>query len=225
MMSPTARFGLIFCGVLLQAACTSTQIRYHSLMPTDPRSIAPTNVALIPLAFSFEVLPIGIPAQVDRQEIVVRQDNELLILEGERWAATLGDEMRETLSVLLQRKLGIRDISGLGSATHAPVLRVKVMVRQFESVSSQYALIDADWNLSRADKPDMARLLCHSPLQVRAPGSYRELVAAQQGLVDALATQIASAARTWMVSGGNACPRNMPLDLGPSDKQTPVPQL
>ena len=225
MTSPTARFGLVFCVVLLQAACTSTQIHYHSLMPTEQRRATPTSVAPIPSVSSFEVLPIGIPAQVDRQEIVVRQDKELLILEGERWAATLGDEMRETLSVLLRRKLGISDMSGLESAAHAPVLRVKVMLRQFESVSSQYALIDADWNLSRADKPDMEHLLCHSHLQMRAPGDYRELVAAQQGLVDALAEQISSAARTWIASGGKACPRNMPLDLGPTDQQTPVPQL
>lgn len=207
-MMPTLRLGLICSAVLLQVACSSTQIHYHSLMPTEPRNATPSTMASGPAAFSFEVLPIGIPAQVDRQEMVVRQDKALLILEGERWAAPLGDEMRETLSVLLQHKLGARDVSGLGSASQHPVMRVKVMVRQFESVSADHALIDADWNLSRADKPDMARLLCHSHLRVNAPGAYAALARAQQGLVDTLATQIANAARTWMVSGGETCPQD-----------------
>lgn len=207
-MMPSIRLGLILGAVALQAACASKQIHYHALMPIDQGNVIPAGAAVAPAPFALEILPIGVPAQVDRQELVVRQGGELVILEGERWAATLGDEMRETLGVLLQRRLGAGDVSGLVSPGDIPVLRVKVMVRQFELVSGQYALMDADWNLARADKADVARLLCHSHLRVAAPESYAALVAAQQGLIDALTEQVAGAARIWMVAGANACPRS-----------------
>ncbi|MBS1209739.1 MAG: rane integrity-associated transporter subunit PqiC [Proteobacteria bacterium] len=78
-----------FAAELGMVACASTQIHYHRLMPTELNAV-PNVVAPAPAAFSFEVLPIGIPAQVDRQEMVVREDKALLILEGKRWAAPPG---------------------------------------------------------------------------------------------------------------------------------------
>jgi uncharacterized protein len=200
------RFCLIALAVVLQTGCASNQIHYYSLMPVGQVGEA-SATPVVPAPFLFEILPVGMPTQVDRQELVVRQGSGFLILDGERWAAPLSDEMREALSMQLQSRLGAQDVSGLVHPAGSPVLRVKLMVRQFESVPGQYVQVDADWNLSRTDKSDVPRLLCHSHFRTAVSEDSAGLVLAHQSVVAALSRQIAGTARTWMASGGNACMR------------------
>ena len=90
------------------------------------------------------------------------------------------------------------------------MLRVKVMVRQFEVVSAQRALIDADWSLSRNDGASAARLLCRTRHSVALPApaqdDARAPVRAYQMAFDALAGQIAATAGHWMTGARVACP-------------------
>lgn len=170
----------------LLAGCAAPQaLRLHTLMPAE---LAPTTAATL----AIEVLPVGVPAAADQQQVVLRQGaGQLALLERDRWAAPLGEELRAALAAVLSRELGARDVSGLPRP--ADTLRIKVEVRRFESVPGTHALLEADWSLARGEP--VQRLLCRSEQRVVAGASIDALVQAHQQAVLALAREIAAAVR------------------------------
>lgn len=61
--------------------CTSPQIRNHTLLPPAPLSGSSNKVP-----FVIELLPIGVPEQLDITQVVLRQDgNTMLVLNNDRW--------------------------------------------------------------------------------------------------------------------------------------------
>lgn len=205
------RLGILLGVASLQAACSSPAINHYSLLPAEAllpvvdRAVAPVGAPLL-----MDIQPVGLSVLSDRQEIVVRQGERFIILENERWTSPLSDEMRESLGILLQRQLGGRNVSGLVPPAGSSVLRVKVMVRQFEVILGQRALIDADWSLSRSDGAGTARLLCRTRQSVAlgapAPDSVTTQVRAYQKAFDALAGQIGTTAGQWVAGNSMACP-------------------
>ena len=187
---------------LTLAACASAPTHYYTLIAHEHDDVtAPAAPFLI------EVLPVGIPSQVDQPQLVVRHgEGGIVLLEGERWAAPLNDELRAALSTELTYRLGAQDIVGLAHPAGKPILRVKLEVRRFDSVLRQYALLDADWSLGIVGDPNSARLLCHSQLREPAGGDYASLVRAHQQAIAMLATQVSAAARSWVSSRHEACP-------------------
>jgi uncharacterized lipoprotein YmbA len=182
------------------AACASAPLRYYTL-------IAPAGAAApaaAPTPFRFALLPVGIPAQVDQPQLVVRQGGQgVAMLDGQRWIAPLGDEVRGALSADLARDLGTQDVSGLPAGT-APVLRIKVDLRRFDSVPGQYALIDAAWSV-HALKGD-AILACTSRIRENVGDGFDALVAGHQQALAALATRIAAVAPAVADGQSPACP-------------------
>ncbi|WP_266169556.1 PqiC family protein [Dyella subtropica] len=190
------------------AACGgSAPTRYYTLVPPVDNYVPTATQAAIgtaPAAFQFELLPVGVPAQVDQPQLVVRQGGQgVAVLDGQRWVAPLGDEVRSALSADLARQLHTQDVSGLPSGSK-PVLRIKVDLRRFDSVPGGYALIDAAWSL-RSLKGD-ASLSCTSRVQESVGEGYEALVQGHQRAIDQLATQIAAAASSWGAGQNGACP-------------------
>jgi uncharacterized lipoprotein YmbA len=181
---------LLALSALLLAACATPQpLTLHTLMPPD---LAPARAPTL----AIELLPVGVPAALDQQPIVLRQGaGELRLLERERWAAPLGEELRSALAALLSRALDARDVSGLPRPADA--LRIKVEVRRFESAPGSHALLEADWSVARGAEPQ--RLLCRSEQRVGAGPGIAALVQAHQQALQALAGDIAAAV------GAGAC--------------------
>lgn len=181
--------------------CNSTpSVNYHTLLTPAPK----TTTAVEPANFLIDVLPVGMPAQLDQSQLIVRHNHSgISILDGERWNGALSDEFRSALSTELSSYLNTQDTSGLALSTTKPTLRVKVQVRRFDAWPNQQAQLEADWSLGFANKPNNERLLCNSQLEQAAVGGYVELVQAQQRLVTALAAEIALAAQQ------NQCPNKM----------------
>lgn len=185
------RTAALTVSVLALAACSSAPVRYYTLAPAD--LVAPAPAAATP-AMLIEVLPVGIPAQLDQQPLVLRRGaGGVAVAEGDRWAGPLSEEFRTALSAGLSRRLGARDVAGLPGASSQPVLRIKVQVRRLDGWLGQRALLDADWTLSRSGDPD--RLTCSTRLEQPAAGDMAALVQAQQQLVAGLAEAIARNAR------------------------------
>jgi uncharacterized lipoprotein YmbA len=133
-----------------------------------------------------------VPAALDQQPIVLRQGaGELRLLERERWAAPLGEELRSALAALLGRALSARDVTGLPRPADA--LRIKVELRRFESAPGSHALLEADWSIARGS--DTQRLLCRSEHRVSTGPGIDALVQAHQQALRALAGDIAAAVR------------------------------
>lgn len=184
---------------LALAACSSAPLHYYTLVPPAAEAAGGT-----PAAFQFELLPVGVPAQVDQPQLVVRQGGQgVTPLNGERWIAPLADEVRSALSADLSRTLDTQDVTGL-PAGGKPVLRIKLDLRRFDSQPGEYALIDAAWSV-RQLKGD-AVLACTSRIREPVGAGYDALVGGHQRALAQLAAQIAGVAPLLAAGQAAACP-------------------
>ena len=189
-------------GAAALAACSSAPVHYYTLIPAaggeQAESSAPAN-------FQFELMQVGVPAQDDVPQLVVRQGGQAVaLLNGERWAAPLADEVRGALAVELARRTGAQDISGTAPTHGKPVLRIKVDLRRFDSAPGDYALIDATWTIRELGS--QAVLTCSSRINESAGQGYAGLVAGHQQALATLASRIASVAPAMASGSQPACP-------------------
>lgn len=190
----------ILAGALALAGCASAPIRYYTLV--SPHA---STATLTPAPYAFELLPVTVPAQVDVPQLVVRDGGQgMQLLDGQRWIAPLGDEIRSALSADLAHALGVPDLRGL-PANDAPRLRIKLDVRRFESVPGQRVAIDAAWSLHRAGDGSQPAFACTSRISETVGAGYDALVAGHQQALAALATRIAVAARAYEAGGTPRC--------------------
>jgi len=195
--------GLLTGCVLGLTACASSPVHYYTLMAPVLEASVPTKP---PVAFLIDVLPVSIPAQIDRQTLVVRQgENGIAILDGERWTISFSDEFRDALSDNLTRSLGTRDISGFPPHKEKRILRVKLQVRRLDAWLGQQVQLDADWTLGFVGDATNNPRTCHAQFDIAAPGGYPQLVGAQQRSIMLLAAAIAADARGFADSPGAAC--------------------
>lgn len=195
-------------------ACASAPVRYHTLLAPIEQG-APTGR---PAPFLIEVLAVGIPVQLDQPQLLVRQgDSGVVVLDGERWAGPLADEVRAALSAKLTRSLATQDIAGLAHRADKPLMRIKLEVRRFDSWPGQRSQLDADWSLGVADEAGNPRLTCSGQFDAPAPGGYRQLVMSQQRLIAQLAARIAADARAWARSHSTACSSAAATAATPND--------
>lgn len=191
----------ILAVALAVAGCASAPVRYYTLV--SPHAQATT---LTPAPYAFELLPVTVPAQVDVPQLVVRAGGQgMQLLDGQRWIAPLGDEIRSAVSADLVHALGVADLSGL-PANGTPRLRIKLDVRRFESIPGQRTLIDAAWSLHRVGAGSRPALTCTSRISETVAPGYDALVAGHQQALAALAQRIAVAARGYEAGRGAGCP-------------------
>jgi len=185
------------CLVVL-AGCSSAPVQYYTLTaPAQSPSIggtvqtAPTAAAREPLYV--EVLPVGLPEMLDRAQMVVRQgDAGVTVLDRQRWASPLSDELRAALSTQLAAQLGAADAAGLPRQAGVPVWRVKVEVRRIDAWPGRQLQLDTDWSANLTSDP-ARRLICSSRVTLESPADYPGLAATHQTAVRHLAQQIANA--------------------------------
>jgi uncharacterized protein len=209
---------LLGAGAMLAlAACASTPLHYYTLIaPADESaggSMAPADALAgeaVPDAAApslpFQLLPVSVPPQVDQPQLVVREGGQgVALLGSERWIAPLGDEVRGALSADLARALHSQDVSDL-PASDAPLLRIKLDLRRFDSQPGSYALIEGVWSvrLLHGARPDA--LTCTSRIKVPVGPGYPALVQGHQQAIARLTGQIGAAARLLGHGETPACP-------------------
>ena len=185
---------------LALAACASSPPHYYTLVPPADARAAPADAP-----FEFELAPVGVPAQVDRPQLVLRTGaSDLGVLDGERWIAPLPDELRSALSLDLVDALGAADASGQ-PASGRPRLRVRVDLRRFDSGPGAVVRLDAAWSVRMGAGGPLAS--CASAIDEPATSADpAALVAAHQRALARLATQIAAAARPLLAGRAPTCP-------------------
>jgi uncharacterized lipoprotein YmbA len=185
--------------VLALAACASAPLHYYTLVApaTDAVSTgAPAGSAAG--ALPFQLLPVTVPAQVDQPQLVVRQGGQsVALLNGERWIAPLGDELRSALSTDLAHQLHSEDVSAL-PGNDKPMLRIKLDVRRFDSQPGSYALIDGTWSVRiiHGSSSQGGSVSCSSRISETVGPGYDALVEGHQRAIARLAAQIAGAAQS-----------------------------
>ncbi|OOG64992.1 hypothetical protein B0E46_06300 [Rhodanobacter sp. B04] len=206
-MIRTAMRLLGFGAALALAACASAPLHYYTLVPPAGESGSGPVAQPATPSLPFELLPVGIPAQVDQPQLVVREGGQAVaMLDGERWIAPLGDEVRGALSADLARELRSQDVSGL-PGNGKPLLRIKLDLRRFDSQPASYALIEGNWSVRVLHGGAHAgALACSSRISEAVGPGYAALVQGHQRALGQLAAQIASAARALGAGRAAVCP-------------------
>jgi uncharacterized lipoprotein YmbA len=170
-------FGVL--AMLLAACNTVPPTRFHTLMP--PLESAAPAPAVTPAPW--RLLPVTIPAQVDRPQLVLRSaDGSLAVLEQERWIAPLADELGGALAGALARRLG--------PASGSDPWQIAVDVQRFESVPGRLSRLEASWSVGRGGT---APLHCLASLEQPAGADAASLAEAHRRAVQALGSRIGAA--------------------------------
>ena len=191
---------------LILAACASAPLHYYTLIAPAGES-AGASPAANGSSLPFELLSVGIPAQVDQPQLVVREGGQAVaLLNGERWIAPLGDEVRGALSADLERALHSQDVSGL-PASDKPMLRIKLDLRRFDSQPGSYALIEGNWSVRVLHGgAEAGAVACSSRVSESVGPGYDALVQGHQRAIEQLAGQIAAAANALASDQAATCP-------------------
>jgi uncharacterized lipoprotein YmbA len=175
----TVREMLSACAWLLLAGCAAAPpLRFHTLMP-PPGSATAAAPAAVPWQLAF----VGLPVQVDRPQLVLRNgDGSMAVLEQERWIAPLADELGGALTDALARRLG--------PASGSDPWQVAVDVQRFESVPGRLVRLEASWSVRRGST---APLHCLAALEQPAAADAASLAEAHRRAVQALGSHIGAA--------------------------------
>jgi uncharacterized lipoprotein YmbA len=188
--------------LLTLGGCSTTPPpeRFHTLLSDHPT--APTPVAE---PIYVDVLPVGVPPQVDHRQWVLRQpDGSLRLLEQDRWAAALPDELRGAIVERLAAAWGAVDVRGVARPT-TPVWRIRVDVQRFESVPGREARLDAIWSLSSGVSGDAAQVCRDSFTEPVDAGGVPALAAAHRRAVVRLADSIGQHLKTRRAGTTGGC--------------------
>jgi len=160
----------------LAVGCSTSKLpeRFHTLVPVDAaampvqgdaaRTASPRASMPAAAPVYVDVLPVSIPPQVDHPQWAVRQaDGSMLLLEQDRWAAPVQEELRGAIVARLTSAWGAVDVRGV-APPQAAVWRVRVDVQRFESVPGREARIEAAWSVLSTQRGATA-LVCRSVLQ------------------------------------------------------------
>ncbi|MBA3396524.1 MAG: membrane integrity-associated transporter subunit PqiC [Deltaproteobacteria bacterium] len=172
--------------------CRSAGNHYYTLVAApDAEPAAATHELQV------DVLPVDVPPEVDRAEIVVREGpGKLTPVDTRSWIAPLSLEIRRAFSDELSRILGARDIAGVTPAAGLPTYRIKLVVQRFESMLGKRAVIDA---ISTVHELTGARptLVCSHHASESARPGYDGLAEAHQRALVQIAKQVAASVRSF----------------------------
>jgi uncharacterized protein len=175
------RFALVL--VSLGVGCTSAPVRYYTLTPPPDR----TSPASQP-AFAIDVRVVHTPPQLNRAELMVRTgQTEVTLLENERWASPVNDEIQGALRLALPRRLERMS----GSRDASTKLALDIDVQELDAELGQHALLKASW---KATWSVAGRRSSGAPATACAFQADEQLHAGYAGIVEAYQREIAALA-------------------------------
>jgi uncharacterized protein len=182
------RFALAWL-VSVGAGCTSAPVRYYTLAAPPDKTMPASET---PLAVDVRV--VHTPPQLNRAELMIRTGpTEVTLLENERWASPVRDEIKDALRLELQR--GLSSMSGLRPAWSR--LTLDIDVQHFEAELGRYAVLDASWRatLSAPGEPSSGARAASCTFQAdeNIHAGYAGMVEGYQREIAALAEAIVAA--------------------------------
>ena len=131
------RFALAWL-VSIGVGCTSAPVRYYTLTPPPDKRLPTSETTL-----AIDVRVVHTPPQLNRSELMVRTGpTEVTLLENERWASPVNDEIKDAVRLELQRRLG--RVTRLRPAFTK--LTLDIDVQHLEAEFGRYALLEASWS-------------------------------------------------------------------------------
>ncbi len=207
-------------GLAALSACASPPAHFYTL-GTDGE---PTRESVtVSPAFWMDMHVVKVPVSVARSQIVVQDDAaRVRILEDERWASPLADEIRNALLAVATRQVGGPNTHQPGHAEDARTYQVSVDVRRFESWPGSHALIDVTWSVSKSN--DSRTLTCRSIVSEPVSAGYDALVNGHRVAVRRIGAQIGEVVREFSASPfvSTIAPARMPASTGGSALSCPA---
>jgi uncharacterized protein len=162
--------------------CASAPVHYYTLTPLPEKS-SPAQETIL----AIDVRVVHMPPQLNRSELMVRTGPaEVTLLENERWASPVNDEIKDALRVELQRRLAM---AGLPST--ATMLTLDLDVRHLEAQLGQFALLEASWSATLSASGQAATRAGTAASTFRAD---EKISAGYTGLVEGYQREIAELA-------------------------------
>ncbi|MEW6318409.1 MAG: PqiC family protein [Pseudomonadota bacterium] len=182
---------MVACAAL--AACSSPPARFHSLLGADADGVAASAPAQAPVrTYLVDVVAVRVPPSVAGRRLVVQAGSgQVDVLEMDRWASPVADEIRAALSSGLALQIRAMDLHGLPYDGRWPVYRVAVDVQRFDAWRGSHVLIDAVWTMRTAE--DRQLLTCRSVVQEVVSAGIDGVVEGHRRALKALASQMAEA--------------------------------
>jgi uncharacterized protein len=184
------------------AGCTSAPVRYYTLTATPEKTSSATEADL-----AIDIRVVHVPPQLNRSELTVRTGpTEVTLLDNERWASPVNDEIKGALRFELQRRLGRLN----GSHPAYAKLTLDIDVQHLEAEFGQYALLEASWSatLSAAgQRPNGARATttCTFRADEKVHTGYAGIVEGYQREIAALAEAIVAVLMSSPGGGDVSC--------------------
>jgi uncharacterized protein len=176
----------VACLVSVCVGCSSAPVRYYTLTPMPDKTL-PASAATLPI----DVRVLHIPSQLNRVELMVRTGPaDVTLLDNERWASPVKDEIKQALWLELQHRAGRR-------AELPPALTrltLDIDVQRLEAELGQHALLEASWSATLpATGPSLAgarAISCTFRADEKIDAGYAGMVEAYQREISALADAI-----------------------------------
>lgn len=187
--------------VLALAGCGASPVtHYHTLQSSLAPATGGGAERLV------EVLPVLVPASVDRNELVLTDaDGRLDVQQSERWSGDLAEQLRGVLADALWREARATDVYAAPvpqGASQLPQYRLAVRFERLDA-RPQGATVAASWTLRRL--PDGRALNCRSAAErgitaFTADAASQALGAAAADIATTIAAEVARFDR------GGGCP-------------------
>jgi uncharacterized protein len=178
------RFALAWL-VSVGVGCTSAPVRYYTLTPPPDKTLPAWKTTL-----AIDVRVVHTPPQLNRSELMVRTGpTEVTLLDNERWASPVNNEIKDALRLALQRRM-----TGLHPAFTR--LTLDIDVQQLEAELGRYALLEASWSAtlsSTGQRSNGARATtCTFQADEKIHAGYAGIVEGYQREIGAFAEAIAA---------------------------------
>jgi uncharacterized protein len=130
---------------LAAAACSSSpEVRYYTLSP-HPGS----NPAVSTPRARYAIDSVAIPDLLDRPQIVIHDNANLVdVLDYDRWASPLSDQIRRVLAADLAARVGADAIVDPGLPATSSARRITLSIRTFDPGRDYDSVIEASWTIS-----------------------------------------------------------------------------
>jgi uncharacterized protein len=203
------RFALVWL-VAVGVGCTSAPVRYYTLTPPPDKTSPASETTL-----AIDVRVVHTPPQLNRSELMVRTGpTEVTLLDNERWASPVTDEIKDAVRLELQRRLS--RMTGLHPAFTK--LTLDIDVRHLEAELGRYALLEATWSatLSAAGQRSNGApaTTCTFQADEKVPTGYAGIVEAYQREIAALAEAIVAVLTSTGSGVDAACQKSIEGSAG-----------
>src|SRR5882757_7378204 len=135
----------------VSACASSPQVRYYTLSTETDLKARASSAASVHHN-SYAVGAVAIPNLLDRPQIVLRSSaNTIEVLDYDRWAAPLSDELQRVLIADLSLRLGANSVidPGLMSSLHMD-RRITISILKFDPARKNESVLEASWTISDA---------------------------------------------------------------------------